>query len=223
MNFRYPSVSGLKPSLSLILEPNGQLNYYDSWLSPRFHDELLKHLHQELNWRQMPIRLFGRWIEQPRLVDFYADPGLTYRYSGLSLTGSGWPEALEDMRRAVSAVAGLSFNSVLCNLYRDGRDYMGWHADDESELGTNPCIASVSLGAERRFLLRPSRGTAETKQELLLASGSLLLMSGQLQHHWQHQLPKALRVRDGRINLTFRRILPQPQSGSSSANGTSLP
>lgn len=198
------------PSLSLSLAPGGVLDYFDGWMPTRFHKQFYRRLLSDLNWRQLPIRLFGRWIEQPRLVDFHADHGLSYRYSGLTLSGEGWPEPLAELCAAVSETAGVAFNSVLCNLYRDGRDYMGWHADDERELGPEPCIASLSLGAPRRFLLRPREGSRVSRQEIMLAPGSLLLMRGDLQHHWQHQLPKALRVREPRINLTFRRILDNP-------------
>lgn len=207
MHSIYPSALDLRPSAMLELQPGGQLAYFDCWLPQQFHATLYSRLLSELNWRQLPIRLFGRWIEQPRLVDFHADRGIGYRYSGLSLSGQGWPDLLEPMRAAVSAMAGTAFNSVLCNLYRDGHDYMGWHADDESELGPNPCIASVSLGAARRFVLRPRQQPRLPRHELVLAPGSLLLMSGQLQHHWQHQLPRALRVGEPRVNLTFRQIV----------------
>lgn len=188
------------------LEPAGLVRYWPQWLEMREANALFYVLYRHLDWRQLPVRIFGRWIPQPRLIDFYADPGVSYTYAGLRLDGKGWPALLDDLRGAVSAEANLVFNSVLCNLYRDGRDYMGWHADDEPELGSNPVIASVSLGAERRFLLRPRRTPREPKHEWRLANGSLLLMSGQLQHHWHHQMPKALRVQEPRINLTFRRV-----------------
>lgn len=189
------------------LEPGGLVSYWPQWLPADQAQALFRALHHDLDWRQLPVRMFGRWIPQPRLVDFHADPGVSYTYAGLRLQGQGWPPALASLRAAASAAARVSFNSVLCNLYRDGRDHMGWHADDEPELGANPAVASVSLGAERRFLLRPRRPPREPRHEWRLAHGSLLLMSGQLQHHWLHQMPKALRVHEPRINLTFRRIL----------------
>lgn len=191
------------------LEPAGRIRFWPQWLAATEAEALLQSLMDELDWRQLPVRMFGRWIPQPRLVDFHADPGVSYTYAGLRLCGQGWPARLDSLRRAVAEIAGVEFNSVLCNLYRDGRDYMGWHADDEAELGREPCIASISLGASRRFLLRPKGQRAESAQrhEYRLDSGGLLLMAGDLQHHWQHQLPKALRVKEARVNLTFRRIL----------------
>ncbi len=192
---------------ALTLEPGGALRYHPSWLDSETTGLLYSEFLDNLNWRQLPVRLFGRWVPQPRLVDFHADPGVAYTYAGLKLAGDGWPVTLARLRDAASAAAGVNFNSVLCNLYRDGRDHMGWHADDERELGKNPVIASVSLGATRRFLLRPRMKPREARHEILLEPGSLLLMEGCMQHHWQHQLPKALRVKSARINLTFRAIL----------------
>lgn len=197
------------PAQDTRLEPAGRIQFWPQWLAPSQAEALLQCTIEELNWRQLPVRMFGRWIPQPRLVDFHADPGVSYTYAGLRLSGHGWPEWLDQLRCAVAEVAGVEFNSVLCNLYRDGRDYMGWHADDETELGLNPCIASISLGASRRFVLRPKGKQCEPAQrhEYRLDSGSLMLMAGDLQHRWQHQLPKALRVKEHRVNLTFRRIM----------------
>lgn len=209
-----------EPFQGVILEPGGAVRYHPRWLAPETAEALFARLLVDLNWRQLPVYLFGRWIPQPRLIDFHADRGVAYTYAGLRLEGQGWPQTLENLRDAVSAVAGVRFNSILCNLYRDGRDHMGWHADDEPELGRDPSIASISLGAERRFLLRPREKPRQPRHEWRLASGSLLLMEGKLQRHWQHQLPKALRVKDARINLTFRQILTDPQ-GNSSPTGCS--
>lgn len=200
-----------RSELQFYLEPGGRVRYFPQWLSPAQADRLWSALIEGLNWRQLPVRMFGRWIQQPRLVDFHADSGVSYTYAGLRLEGRGWPPMLEGLRERASEQAGVKFNSVLCNLYRDGRDYMGWHADDESELGRNPCVASISLGAQRRFVLRPRREPRDRRHEWLLESGSLLLMEGSLQHHWQHQLPKALKVSQPRINLTFRRIIANPE------------
>jgi len=139
------------------------------------------------------------------LTAFYGNREVNYRYSGLTLQARPWTGELEKLRRIAEELSGRKYNSVLCNLYRDGRDYMGWHADDERELGSNPVIASMSFGAERRFLLKPRNGEEE-RIEFLLKSGSLLVMRGDLQRHWLHQLPRALRISRKRINLTFRQI-----------------
>ncbi|TVS12344.1 MAG: alpha-ketoglutarate-dependent dioxygenase AlkB [Wenzhouxiangella sp.] len=188
------------------LPPGGTISYTERWLSSDHAARLCKQLLESLHWRQLPVYLFGRWIPQPRLTDFHGDPGTCYSYAGLDLRGRGWPGPLAELREAVALHTGQRFNTVLCNLYRNGNDYMGWHADDERELGRDPIIASVSLGASRRFLLRPRRGERGERREFVLASGSLLVMAGDLQHHWQHQLPKALRVGEPRINLTFRQV-----------------
>ena len=192
---------------SFDLHPGGKVRFWPTWLDAGAAAAWYSELRESLDWRQLPVRMFGRWVKQPRLVDFHADRDVSYTYAGLRLDGRGWPPRLQTLRDAVSDAAGVAFNSVLCNLYRDGHDYMGWHADDEPELGPEPIIASLSLGASRRFVLRPRRPPREPRQELQLDSGSLLLMSGSLQRHWQHQLPKALRVREARINLTFRQII----------------
>lgn len=187
------------------LEPGGKVQYW-----PLFHPGLVKpdfidHLHTELAWQQLPVRMFGREILQPRLTAYYGDDRIDYRYSGLKLTPRPWTRQLAWLREMLVEVTGLRFNSVLCNLYRDGRDYMGWHADDEPELGPAPVIASLSFGACRRFVFKPRSGASE-RHEFQLQTGSLLLMSGALQRHWLHQLPKAMRVQSPRINLTFRQI-----------------
>jgi len=188
------------------LAPNGLVRYYPDFLSRAAADRSRVELTQKLAWKQLPITMFGRRILQPRLTAYYGDPGADYRYSGLQLLAQPWPAALAELRDAVAGQIGERFNSVLCNLYRHGRDYMGWHADDEPELGPDPLIASVSLGAERRFALKPRDGTAD-RQVFELASGSLLIMSGDLQRHWLHQLPRSQLVNEERINLTFRCVV----------------
>ncbi|MGI9291783.1 MAG: alpha-ketoglutarate-dependent dioxygenase AlkB family protein [Gammaproteobacteria bacterium] len=165
---------------------------------------------QEIDWRHDSVRVFGRSHPIPRRHQWYADEGLMYRWSGITLQPLSWFPALNELRSQVSAAAGCDFNSVLCNLYRDGNDSMGWHADDEPELGEQPVIASLSLGAARDFQLR--RKGQEQKQRRVartftLTPGSLLLMQGNSQRDWLHALPKRKRVSEPRINLTFRRIL----------------
>jgi alkylated DNA repair dioxygenase AlkB len=159
---------------------------------------------RSLDWQQRPIRLFGREVMQPRLTCFYGEPGVRYRYSGKTLEAHRFTDELRDLAERLGECIGTGFNSVLCNLYRDGRDSMGWHADDETELGKDPVIASVSLGQARRFRLKPRSGGGS--RALMLEHGSLLVMSGDLQHHWLHELPKSRQALGPRINLTFRRI-----------------
>lgn len=141
---------------------------------------------------------------QPRLSAWYADPGVCYRYSGIRLEDRPWHPRLAELRERLEAELGVSFNSVLCNAYRDGQDAMGWHADDEPELGTRPVIASLSLGHARTLRLRPRTGGPSTGH--FLESGSLLLMEGRSQADWQHAVPRTRRASGLRINLTFRRI-----------------
>lgn len=163
-------------------------------------------LAQQVAWRQEQITIFGRKIDQPRLTAWYADPGKAYTYSGLTWQPLPWIPQLNQLREQLRHTTGAAFNSVLLNLYRHGQDSMGWHSDDEPELGQNPIIASISLGAERVFSFRHRKEKA-LKQRVLLPSGSLLLMAGTTQHHWQHQLAKSAKVSEERINLTFRYIL----------------
>lgn len=190
---------------SMDLAPAGKVHYWPCAVPELRSEEVFERLRRDLDWRQLPVRMFGRAIPQPRLTDFRADQGVCYRYSGLALEASPWSADLAWMRQIVQERTGHRFNSVLCNLYRDGRDYMGWHADDEPELGPEPVIASLSFGACRRFLIK-SRSGQGRQLEFKLESGSLLVMSGDLQHHWVHQLPRALGVHEARINLTFRNI-----------------
>lgn len=145
---------------------------------------------------------------QPRKIAFQGDTGISYVYSGDVYRAEPWHADVAALRTEIERETGCRFNSVLLNLYRDGRDSMGWHSDDETELGPCPTIASVSLGAERRFVLR-SRTDKQKKIEIKPASGSLMIMRGDLQHFWQHALPKTALDVQPRINLTFREIVPR--------------
>ena len=172
-------------------------------------DHWLDALLRDIPWAQRAITLFGRRVMQPRRLCWMGDPAAHYRYSGDSLAPLPWSETVHDIRERAEAACGTSFNSVLLNLYRDGDDCMGWHADDEPELGTAPVIASVSLGACRSFRLRPKvRGTAEPIT-VELPHGSGLCMRGTTQAHWQHSVPRRRRVTTPRVNLTFRQVQPR--------------
>jgi len=169
-------------------------------------DELMHQLEVSLRWDRPEIHMFGKTTPLPREVAWVADEGVRYRYSGVSSDVQPWTEPLEALRTRIEEETGTRFNSVLVNRYRNGRDGVAWHADDEPELGPLPTIASVSLGAERRFQLRHK----ETRQtvEVRLGHGSLLIMSGTCQRDWIHQVPREARVMESRINLTFRWIHP---------------
>ena len=165
-----------------------------------FHD-----LRGQVDWRQEEILMFGQRVPVPRRVAWHGDPGASYTYSGTEHHPLPWTPALDRVRARATRLAGTDFNAVLLNLYRDGRDGMGWHADDEPELGRDPVIASVSLGATRRFCLRHRR-RKDLRLDVPLTHGSLLIMSGATQHNWVHALPKTATPVGERINLTFRRI-----------------
>ncbi len=185
--------------------PDASLSYYPAFLSLEQKTELNHWLTAHLNWRQADIQLFGRAVREPRLTAWYADAGVDYRYSGRRLQPCAWPEPLEQLRQRISSFTRHPFNALLANCYRHGSDYMGWHSDDERSLGPAPVIASLSLGAERTFVLRRKANHRE-KYQLELADGSLLIMQGTTQQYWQHALPRRLRVTQPRINLTFRQV-----------------
>jgi alkylated DNA repair dioxygenase AlkB len=186
---------------------DAELVLYRRFIAPPDSARLLAALDAGIQWRQDRIRLFGREHAIPRLQQFQGEPGLHYRYSGLLLETKPWHPLIEQLRRRIKALEPAPFNCVLLNLYRDGNDSMGWHSDDEPELGPNPVIASLSLGQPRRFVLRHRQDRQQPKIELLLDDGSLLLMRGSTQHHWQHALPRTRRSCAPRLNLTFRCII----------------
>ena len=173
-------------------------------LGDRSGEELLARLTTDIPWRQNTIRVFGTDHAEPRMVSWHGDPGAEYSYSGLQMVLNPWTPLLLDLRSVCEQVAGATFNSVLVNLYRDGNDGVGWHADDEPELGPEPVIASLSIGATRRFRFR-HRETGESVA-CDLESGSLVLMSGLSQKCWVHEVPRQKKVTAPRINLTFRRV-----------------
>ncbi|MCA8981949.1 MAG: alpha-ketoglutarate-dependent dioxygenase AlkB [Planctomycetes bacterium] len=176
------------------------------WLPRDLADEFLSRTTQEIEWRREELTIFGKRREVPRRVAWQGDPGTAYRYSGTLHVATGWTPAVRELRERLHAeLAGTRFNGVLLNLYRDGNDTMGWHADDERELGDEPVIASISLGAVRTFRLR-RRGEPRTTFDRPLPHGSLLVMSGATQSNWQHCLPRRARVDAPRVNLTFREL-----------------
>jgi alkylated DNA repair dioxygenase AlkB len=183
--------------------PQG-FEYHPGWICPGDANRLLHCLSEELPWRQYAIKLFGRKRPQPRLTAWCSDPGVEYRYSGICLGPTPWHPALDQLRRLLEARLECPFNCVLANAYRNGQDAMGWHADDEPELGEQPTIASVSLGQARTFRIRPHSGGAS--RAMCLEHGSLLVMSGPSQSDWQHAIPRSRKPLGLRVNLTFRNI-----------------
>ena len=166
--------------------------------------EWFDRLKDSLVWKQDEVMMFGKKIITKRLMAWYADAGKSYRYSGITRTALEWTDALMSLKAMAEENSGCRFNSCLCNLYHNGSESMGWHRDNEPELDPRAPIASISLGAVRRFHFR-HRTTGE-KISLLLENGSLLLMDPPVQEYWEHQLPAMKRVQEPRINLTFRRI-----------------
>ncbi|WP_414493083.1 alpha-ketoglutarate-dependent dioxygenase AlkB family protein [Stenotrophomonas maltophilia] len=187
--------------------PDADVRHLPAWLSPAEADALQRDLQAGVPWEVHRIRMFGSWVDSPRLSCWIGDPQACYFYSGAEFVPHPWSPALQAVRERLQAEDFGRFNSVLLNRYRDGRDSMGWHSDDEPELGPSPLIASLSLGSARRFLLR-RRDDPARKAEFLLGHGDLLLMGGSTQRYYQHALPKAARIRGERINLTFRWIQP---------------
>jgi alkylated DNA repair dioxygenase AlkB len=190
-----------------LLSRDGTLNLFTDAVPNA--DSLFVALRDSSAWKQEIATLFGRRIPVPRLVAWHGDAA--YKYSGILHRPREWTQPLLLLKRIAEKCARANFNSVLLNLYRDGQDSMGWHSDDEKELGDNPVIASLSLGAERVFHLRHKTDPA-LKLKLPLPHGSCLVMGGAMQHHWQHALPKTARplieFGGARINLTFRLIAP---------------
>lgn len=166
----------------------------------------LERLIREIDWRAEEIVVWGRRLAQPRLIAWHGEPGRRYVYSGLSLEARPWTALLAALRRRVEEICAAEFDCVLLNYYRDHRDSMGMHSDDEPELGERPVIASLSFGAERVFAMKHRRDAAVAPLRLRLASGSLLLMKGETQTNWKHGVAKQARPCGARVNLTFRRI-----------------
>ena len=165
-------------------------------------------LHEEIPWERHCLKIFGRTIDAPRLSCWIGDADAVYTYSRTRFVPHPWTPALSELRRGVESACDARFNSVLCNLYRDGNDAMGWHSANEPELGDEPVIASLSFGATRRFRLR-HRSDPSLRLDLDLEPGSLLLMRGATQKNYRHDLPRTKRIIGERINLTFRLIHPR--------------
>jgi alkylated DNA repair dioxygenase AlkB len=185
--------------------PEADITYFPNFLDRKTADDYFHYLLAEVPWQQDSIRLFGKTHKQPRLTALYGDHGKTYSYSGITMHPYSFPQSLLQLKIQVEAFTREEFTTCLLNRYRNGNDSNGWHADDEKELGRNPVIASVSLGAVRTFRLKHRR-EKNLKHKIDLEHGSLLLMKGATQHHWLHQLPKTRRQVGERVNLTFRYI-----------------
>ncbi|MGQ1787989.1 alpha-ketoglutarate-dependent dioxygenase AlkB family protein [Saccharicrinis sp. GN24d3] len=183
---------------------NGEYLYVPIFFGMDEANRHFKSLLNDIEWKQEFMNMYGKKLPFPRLTSWYGDNDKPYSFSGITLAPMQWNETLLEIKRKIEPKAETRFNSVLLNRYRNGNDSISWHTDAEKELGTNPIIASVNFGATRKFQLR-HRETKE-KIELGLSHGSLLIMAGELQHYWQHQVPKTKKEVKERINLTFRVI-----------------
>ncbi|KGJ90231.1 alpha-ketoglutarate-dependent dioxygenase AlkB family protein [Thalassotalea sp. ND16A] len=183
----------------------GELLYWPGFYPQLLADSYYQRCVNELNWSQEQIKMFGRRVNIPRLQAWYGDEDAYYTYSGLPLQPQPWQNTLLALKADCEHKLGCHFNSVLANYYRNNNDSMGWHSDNEKQLGEQPLIASLSFGQVRRFCLQHKK--SGEKVELNLQSGSLLVMQGDLQSNWQHSLPKSKKNLLGRVNLTFRQII----------------
>lgn len=183
----------------------GRLRYFESFFQESEAKEVFNSLLEQTPWKQDPITVFGKTYQQPRLTAMYATNTKPYSYSGITMNPLPMTPLLETLRDKIHQVSSSTFTTVLLNLYRDGKDSNGWHADDEKELGKNPVIASLSFGAERYFHLK-HRKDKNLRLKIPLKSGSLLLMEEETQTYWLHQIAKTARTVGPRINLTFRKI-----------------
>jgi len=185
--------------------PDAEVFYIPFFLNQQEATELFNILQHETPWQHDAITLFGKKHLQPRLTAFYGVENLSYSYSNIKMNAHSWTPTLLELKKKIESISQTTFNSVLLNLYRNGKDSMGWHADNEKELGQNPIIVSLTLGSERFFHLKHNH-FPDKKCKIKLENGSLLVMKGSTQHFYKHQIPKTTQLLDPRINLTFRMI-----------------
>lgn len=187
-----------------LLMPDSDVSIYRTLFSQEESNQLFSDLYNNPKWKQEHIKIYGKSVPIPRLTAWYGDSGKLYTYSKIAMTPETWNPALLGIKSKIEVLSGVKFNSVLINLYRSGSDSVAWHSDDETELGKNPVIGSVSFGGTRRFMFRHKY--KKHLKEVILTSGSFLIMRGSTQHFWQHQIPKTAKFVEPRINLTFRVI-----------------
>jgi alkylated DNA repair dioxygenase AlkB len=196
--------------MSFLFEPENLLPYdgiaiyHGIVLNEKEATQICKNLLDTIPWKQDEVMMFGKKIITKRKVAWYADAGITYTYAGVKKSGLQWTEPLLEIKQKVESITGSSYNACLLNLYHEGEEGMGWHRDNEKEIVPESSIASVSLGAARKFAFK--HATTNERLDIELANGSLLDMKGAIQAHWYHSLPKTKRVKQLRINLTFRRM-----------------
>jgi alkylated DNA repair dioxygenase AlkB len=192
---------------TVVINTDGEVIFYPNFFSIQESERLFSDLYSSVKWKQDTICFYGKKMPLPRLTGWYGDEGKSYTYSGIEQHPAPWTPTLRLIKSKAEEISEVTFNSVLLNLYRDGKDSVSWHSDDEPELGENPIIASISFGATRRFSLK-HKILKDYKIDINLLNGSLLLMKGKTQHCWQHQISKTSKSVQPRINLTFRVIQP---------------
>ena len=197
----------MKKNCTLIQSVNLSLKYFENFFNLDESQLYMRQLTQSVLWRREKIKMWGKGIVTKRRIAWYADDGKSYTYSGSTFFPSQWNNVLLQLKEKVENYSEIKFNSVLLNEYPNGEVGMGWHSDDEKELGTDPIIASLSFGANRDFIFKHKTDKSIKNVKVHLKNGSLLLMLGSTQHYWKHSLPKRLKVKESRINLTFRNII----------------
>ncbi len=195
-----PNINPLGQKLDM---PNAEVIFYPRLFQTPASTQLLTDLLNQIEWKQEPIKIFGKSVLQPRLTAYYGTQ--VYTYSGVKMEPLPWNEPLLQIKAKIEPLVDTEFNGVLLNLYRDGQDYMGWHSDDEKDLAKGAVIGSLSLGDSRRFIFR-RRDNHQIRAELNLSDGDFLTMGGDTQKFWQHHVPKTAKSTQPRINLTFRVI-----------------
>jgi len=186
--------------------PNAELIYIPNFFSEQEADNYFKTIEAKTKWQQDNITVYGKTYKQPRLTALFGDTNQPYSYSNIVMYPKPLTSTLRSIKETIEKFSEYKFNTLLINLYRDGNDSNGWHADNEKELGKNPVIASVSFGEARLFHFK-HRSQKDQRHKLILEHGSLLLMKGEMQHHWLHQIAKTKKRVEPRINLTFRKLV----------------
>jgi alkylated DNA repair dioxygenase AlkB len=186
--------------------PDAAIELHEHFFDAQESGSIMQALISEIDWKQYQIKIFGKTLDQPRLTAYYGEDHPYYAYSNIKLQPIPFTPILLSIKNKIETLTLEKFNGVLLNYYRNGDDSMGWHADDEKELGTNPVIASLSFGASRNFQLQHSLDKSISKATIVLNDASLLIMKGVTQHFWKHQIPKQKNT-GPRINLTFRKII----------------
>jgi len=188
-----------------IINKDGQAHYFGIITNAEQNHSYFNELLHKIEWKNEKLIMFGKEITTKRKVAFYADPSINYTYSNKTKKGLQWTPLLIEIKQLVTSYTGYNYNACLLNLYHDGNEGMGWHCDDEKEIIPNSSIASLSLGAQRKFAIK-HKSTKET-HSMILENGSLLEMLGIFQKNWLHSLPKSKKIIDTRINLTFRQMI----------------